>query len=682
MRWKSIGLASAGLLVAAVPLSGQAPGGWDAPRALELMERARARRALPAADSGLSSYQASANGYIYFYLDREGGDARTLVKVNQIALEVYWAAPNRTKQRIVGMREEMALPSRIHYHLDHLTVVQNEFGDRIRMGEGDEVRDVPHPAAPGSDSIYAFRVADSLTLRLPGAPEPIRVYEIEVKPRRMDRPALIGSVFLDRRTAAIVRMAFTFTPVSYIDPRLDYIRVSLDNGLWEGRYWLPNEQRIEIRRQVPILDFPVGGVIRGVLHIGDYRLNRGLPAAFFRGPRVVAVPRELRERYDFEAGLYAGLDEEGLDPPVDLATLRRRAAELVGVRDLSGLPRLRLYVPNASSALRYDRAEGVYIGAGASYALGAGPGIEVSGGYAFGAHHLALAGALRLPAIHATAVTLRAGRNMLRDLGIRPGAAGALNSLSAAMAGDDYLDPYYASGAALEFERRLGARWRAGLRLGYHEHRSAALEERTALFDGDARFRPVRAVGEGALYSVRAVLRRDLATDLAAGWSGDVSLEVGAHDGEEYIRPVVTMAARDASADRRTTFDIRATGGFISGHAPAQRLFLLGGRGTLPGFAYRGFIGDRFILADAEASREIFGPWVRLRALGAIGWTDMGTHTAPADWGVASTDGVRASLGFGLGLIYDVLRIDFARGLDGGDWQTIISVSPRLRDML
>jgi hypothetical protein len=124
--------------------------GWNSSRALELIRRARERRALPLADSLLRSYQSRADGRVYFYLDRRNSDARTLVKTDQIALEVFWAAPNLTKQRIVGLRDESRLPNRMRYHLDHLTVVQNEFGDAIRLGDGDEVSDVPHPAAPGS----------------------------------------------------------------------------------------------------------------------------------------------------------------------------------------------------------------------------------------------------------------------------------------------------------------------------------------------------------------------------------------------------------------------------------------------------------------------------------------------------------------------------------------------------
>jgi len=672
------------LLLACVrPLAGQASGEWNDPRTLDLIERARVRRAAPRADSGLTNYRANATGYVYFFLDREDSDERTLVKVDQIALEVYWAQPNRTKQRIVGLRDRSALPNRMRYHLDHLTVVQDEFGDVIRMGDGDEVRAVPHPVAPGSEAIYDFRIADSLTLHLAGAPEPIRVYEVEVRPRRLDRPAFIGSLFLDRASAAIVRMNFTFTPASYVDPRLDYIRVSLDNGLWEGRYWLPNEQKVELRRQVPELAFPAGGVIRGTLRIGDYRFNEELPPDLFRGARVVAMPRSLRESYDFDAGLYDGLAEEGLSPTPDLSELRRQAIELAGKRYLSGLPRLRLFLPNVSSVLRYNRAESLYLGAGASYATGASSHLEASAGYATGPDRLSLAGTLRLKPDDTHTVRFRAARNGLRDLGLRPGTAGVLNTLSAAVAGEDYLDPYFATGVGLELERRVpGSPWSTTLAVDWEEHRAAALEDSTSLFDDQARFRPVRAVPEGSLLAARAALHRLRPPATTGGWSGAFSLEAGAFEGAGYLRPVVEAGIIRKSGDRRAAMELRGAAGLAIGAVPAQKLFLLGGQGTLPGYPYRGFAGDRFILAEAEASREILGPWVRLRGFGAVGWTGADAGALPADWGVATTDGLRVGVGAGLGLVYDVLRLDVARGVRGGEWQVIVSVHPSLWDIL
>ena len=97
-------------------------------------------------------YQADARGYVYFYLDRRDIDERTLVKTDQVALQVFWKAPNLTKQVIVGMRDRKTLPTNIHYHLDHLAVVQDNFGDRINSfaSLADGAMQAPTPGSSGS----------------------------------------------------------------------------------------------------------------------------------------------------------------------------------------------------------------------------------------------------------------------------------------------------------------------------------------------------------------------------------------------------------------------------------------------------------------------------------------------------------------------------------------------------
>src|SRR5512139_1312124 len=94
------------LAVLASPAAGQTGDSWNSERALELIARARARRLLPQADTSLHNYVARAEGFVYFYLDRAESQERTLVKTDQVALDMYWAQPDLTKQRIVGLRDQ------------------------------------------------------------------------------------------------------------------------------------------------------------------------------------------------------------------------------------------------------------------------------------------------------------------------------------------------------------------------------------------------------------------------------------------------------------------------------------------------------------------------------------------------------------------------------------------------
>jgi hypothetical protein len=669
-----------------------AGAGWDDARALELVRRAQERRAETVADTALASYRADARGYVYFYLDRRDTGERTLVKTDQVALDVFWKAPAFAKQRIVGLRDEKKLPTRINYHLDHLSVVQDNFGDRIRLGDGDEVRDVLHPAAPESERFYTYRVADSLSIRLPGAGEPVRVYEVRVRPRDMGQPAFLGSVFVDQRRGDLVRMDFTFTPSSYVDRYLDYINISLDNGLWKERFWLPNQQRVEIRRQLPELDFPAGGVIRGTMRVSNYRFNDPVPDEFFRGPQVVAVPRAQREAFAFEQGLYEELREEGIGPDTELAEVRRQAMELARARMLSGLPISRLDAGTASETLRYNRAEGAVLAAGLSFRPSEAVVARVRGGWAFGAEHpLAEAGARWRAG--AAEVDASAFYNAPRDVGIAPAASGVVNTLSALLAGEDYTDPYYARGVELRLRTPLSPGWSGSAAARVEAHRPAALTTDFSLLGGADAFRAVAPVQRGTLFGGTAEVRRSIPSGVASGWGGGLTVDGGRFEADEdggdgthdFVRPVLDAQWVRRWSPRDALLELDGAAGAAWGRLPRQGLFLLGGRGTVPGYAFRAFGGDRFALGRATASADLAAPWLRGRVFGAAGWADVGSAggRALSGWPAAPTDGVRASLGAGLGIFYDLVRVDLARGLgDGGRWELIVETRPEFWDFL
>jgi len=105
---------------------------WNSPRATELLIRAQERRQLQQVDTAMLNYQADARGYVYFLLDHPESGRQNLVRTDQVAVDVYWRAPDEVRQHIVGWRERKELPvSRLHYYLDRLTVVQDNYGDGI-----------------------------------------------------------------------------------------------------------------------------------------------------------------------------------------------------------------------------------------------------------------------------------------------------------------------------------------------------------------------------------------------------------------------------------------------------------------------------------------------------------------------------------------------------------------------
>jgi len=663
-------------------------GGWNAPAALDLVDRARATRAGTRSEEGLRSYSAEADGYVYFYIDRPEVEERTLIRTDQLALEVLWRTPGLTRQRIVGRRNEESLPTTIRYHLDHLSVVQDEFEDVIRLGDGDEVSDVTHPVAPGAEQVYDYRVADSLTLSFGGAQQ-VRVYELQVRPKRPDLPGFVGTVYLDRERASIVRMAFTFTPASYVDPYVDYIRISLDNALWLDEFWLPYRQEAEIRRELPELDFLAGSVIRARFRVGDYRFNVPLPETVFGGRKVVnaGTPEELAG-HEFERGLYDDLDEAGLGPSGELADVTEQVREM-GVRQaLSGLAPARFHVGGVSDLVRYNRVEEFAFGIGTTLrlpsALGAGlgedPRLRLVGGYALGPERPWARAETTLRPGTRDRIDVTARFDQLVDIGPIRGASGLVNSL-AAIGAEDYLDPWT--------ERSVQALWARSmtdlpldlnpptllLGAGVARQRSAGLSA------DDPAFRPVREIDDGTYGWVEAGLETGSPTE---GLFTRTTARIGFGEGRTWSEPRVHAAWRTQDIPGEWSHEVKLDAGWVSGESPSQELFLLGGRETLPGHAYRTSGGDAFGLVRVRSGRPVWSPWLSAHVLGSVGWVDdLGDPSVPVSWNADDDVGdVRASLGAGVDLLWEVLRLDLAYGVPDGDWQLVFSVRPDFRGWL
>ena len=91
------------------PLTGQE---WNSPETLALVDRAVERRLAVQADSALTSYRSRAHGFVFFLAQIGEGLAEPprLVKADELDVEVYWRAPDRSKQVILGWRDGTFLP--------------------------------------------------------------------------------------------------------------------------------------------------------------------------------------------------------------------------------------------------------------------------------------------------------------------------------------------------------------------------------------------------------------------------------------------------------------------------------------------------------------------------------------------------------------------------------------------
>jgi hypothetical protein len=640
---------------------------WNSEDALALARRAVSRRSGAAADSSLHDYKAQAHGFLFFLgaFGQGLADPPRLVKADQLELEVYWRAPASSKQRVIGWRDQAQLPTDINYHRDHLGIIQNNFGSAIRLGEGDEVRDVPHPLAPGGLAVYDFALGDTMVIVLPE--REVRVVALRVRPKDFGRPRIVGTLYLDAGTADLVRMAFNFTPRSYLDPQLEDVSIELDNALWEDRYWLPYRQEIEIRRRATWLDVPVRGIIRARWEIDNYAFNLGLAQSWFAGDEITFLPKTERDSFPWKQPLAAALQD--VAEPVrqnDLERVRAQVEEIAGRRALSGLKARRLGVRGVSDLVHANRVEGLAVGAGIVLrGEGGGERRELRALTSYGFADRRAKGSL--------AAVERGGRGAvelslyreIRDVGDSPVIAPLVNSFSSQEFGRDYGDYYEAEGARVTYRHGAGVRgeWRATA------GRESIWSLPVAASPANGTFRPNPALGGNGVDLVQLgferrsegfAVRRDLHFECA--------VEAGRLDGgATYLR--LWSAGHVLVPAGGTRLLIRAQGGIASADLPAHRAFVLGGRGTLLGDDFRRWGGARMALVHFEWRIPVpfvalgVGPYARtprtltLAPFVALGST--GRPVAGTPW--SATPGPRATVGLGLEWL-GVFRVDMGFG--------------------
>ena len=454
---------------------------WNDPRTRALVERATERRANQLADTALVDYKATAHGYVTFLAQFGEGfpEPPKIVKADELGLEVYWRAPDLSKQRIMGRRDTLLLPTDINYHRDHLGIVQNNFRNIIRIGEGDEVRDVPHPLSPAGLEAYDFSIRDSLQIRL--GTRVLDVYEVLVRPRNDRQPRAVGAVYIDRESGEVVRMAFSFTRAALMDKDLEDVSVVLENALIEGRFWLPRRQEIEIRRTGSWLDYPARGIIRGRWEICCYEVNTGIPASFFAGPEIVMAPPSERAQ---KPSPFTGGILDSLPPDVravtdeDVKKVQEEARALVRAQALSRSRSLALSARHISDIARFNRVEGLALGTGFLQRLGAGVALAVSGRYGFSDQQFKGRGALEYRTGAGSSLIL-AAESQYSDVSDEPETSLVRNTIAAQEFGSDYTDTYDLRRLSLSASlARPG--WRPTLELAYERHEPLLVHARPA----------------------------------------------------------------------------------------------------------------------------------------------------------------------------------------------------------
>lgn len=695
----------AGHALAQAPVKDTPPtSGWRNPAADSLVARAIARRGLQLADSTLLSYTATAHGFLAFVAQLGEGVLipPKVVQSEELALTIAWWQPGRSAQQLVGRRDTTLLPADVAYYRDRYSVVLDNLPDRIRLGDGQDVRDVPHPLGAAAASIYEYAQGRPLVISIPG--REILVDEVKFRPRDANVAAAVGSVYLDRETAAVVRLSMTFTRAAIIDKRIETLVVTLENGLVRERYWLPRRQEVEVSRNPEWFDIPARGIVRGKWEIAGYDVNERIADAVKTMPRWSSKPKEELAKYKFEGRVI-----DALPPELQVATredvVQARVMAEAAVRSamLARPATAKVATRGISDFGRYNRAEGLALGLGGAHRSSTGLEFSARGRYGFSDREVK--GQIAIgpaPAFGRVPLFQLFAEREYRDLAFAE-RAGVTNSLAAGLFGSDYTQPIDVRAAGILWRKSATSAftWRLAAERESAVDVNATAVSRTFAPTLDAwSLRGVRAEVSGVggwsgseplawrgSWQLTASAGSAHGTQVI-GWGPTVDPVPGAPIPTRSVNPLVARAqgmlqlVRPLGGDRSVL--VHTMAGVAGGRdLPPQWLVFAGGPWSAPGYDYASFASRGLLTARAEYRMPTWGPSI---PLGRFGKSPPHVTLAPFVQATALAagesrtagrpSGVYPSAGVGVLFFYDLLRADIAYGArqGNGTWRFAIDI--------
>jgi hypothetical protein len=670
---------------------------WNRPDVDSLVERAVVRRSQ--VDAALRAWTADALGTLEFLV--ELGDGAVLpprvVKLEQLASKIRWQTPGNTQQRIIGRRDTLLFPGDVGFYSDRYGVVTNNLGDRIRLGDGHDVRDLPHPLSDAGRPGYEFAAADSLSLSVPG--RRVEVYELLLRPRNPKEPGMVGSVYLDRATGDLVRLAVTFTRSAILDQRIERLGLILENLLVEGTWWLPYTQELEVVRAATWFDFPTKGIVRGRWRVLDHAVvadpdvplppplpTDGRVLVNLPGQRIgLASPRE-RSEYRWTDSIASALAPEEQLTKDDVAAVRRQAEAIVQERALERVQHASLGGRGISDLFHVTRVEGVAFGLAGR--IVPGPGWSVGAQVSYGFSDDVVKGRLELGWRPRSSLAFGLfGERRYRDAGDVQEVSGVRNTISSQVAGDDNTDPFDVQGAGAWVRASFddnGLTWLTAASL----ERQRSVSVNASPWSGSYR----STIPALALDAVRFDTR--LTRGLHAGpWGATVSWMLngrviasrplgGAGTGDGVTARLAASAVVQLPAGA-TRLHLETHGGVVGGsRVPTQELVRYGGIVSGPGYGFHQFAGREAVSQRVEWRVPV--PFVSVPLL-KYGRTPRSATLAPYAHVVCvggrevigdptPAEGCFPSVGVGFSALFDLVRFDLAHGFREGGWKFGVDV--------
>ncbi|MEX2571900.1 MAG: hypothetical protein WD737_11430 [Gemmatimonadota bacterium] len=663
---------------------------FDSPETEALVVRAIAN--LGEVPSDLQDYRAQVQTTMQLSIASDTlGVADLPATVDELVSSVRWARSGHLRQEVIGhrMRVLVPLPYTLATIFETPWVIPHLYGIRIYAPLGS--RAAVNPFGASGPRYYQYQAGDTLRVRLPD--ELLTLVPISIRPRHApgdtDEQLVIGTFYLDASRAAVARARMGFAGRERLLPRsFGQVQtfLELENGLWEGRFWLPFRQRRDILFESSLL----GGAVtaRVVNRFLDLDMNTGWQPS----GDLVQLDWNLGDPDAAFADWRGPIGDEESELAIgDFADLQ--LATSAGAAS-PGSVRAHVHYDRGSHLFRYNRVEGAFVGLGGRL-IPADPRRDRWELYATGGWAISegtARGEIAFKQGTAVAPTATGGPDWgfeaaayrrLRDIQpFRPTFMWDwFYTLPAVLWGADPRDYYDATGAELSGIVRQG-RWSGRTTLRLERHDSVTVNTQRFLFGTAAEFEPLAGVRTGDLLAVEAGGQYSLgpgAFGIGNSLLARVETEVGMAD-FSYRRATGLVSIRYALGP--LTLAARADGGHAWGATPPQKLFRFGSVEGLRGFEPNEFGGSTALLGRARfliglpprsarplARAGLFlVPPLRpnLVLLGETGWTDVTNDLADdlARLGARPTDGFRSSVGLGISFFDDAVTVERLRPLD------------------
>ena len=679
---------------------------------------ATARRLVAAARTRRETIDRSITAYRTRMRERIGVGIRALrrdrmVYRRELTLQIDWRRDSVTSIEVIGARQSVpaavpkpSLPEDLKS--DAGDYAFDPANDRLTIGGSNARRDSTppqdstkhrdeiefrHPLAPGSERYYRFATGDSSVIVFPDG-RTIRLRELRIIPRQLDFRLLAGSFWIDEASHGVVRAlfrparAFDFEQdvsdedskdvPGFVKPiRVEIRFLTIDYGLWTGRWWLPRLIAMDaVATAGSFLTMPMRyeRVYDEYQVTGDTTLPRAprpprATAAEDSAARAACHAREKSEqiscqcenghclafRVHIPTDTAALLASTALPPPFgaanDTLISEGEMRDLTrGLGDLPAAPWQFHARPPRWGLARYNRIEGLSLGARGELDLGRvsldGTGriatsdgtLDVEGGVVreTGAARLRLAGYYRLAAVDPNA----------RSLGIG-------NSLNALVLGRDDGDYFHATGAELTIAPPITLPQRYTVRLYVEQQRFARkwtdFSIPHAIHDEHV-FRPNITADSADQFGASITFRAQRGIDPErTQWMADVTLD-GALGTYQFGRATSTLRVT-APLGRQMVGAVELAGGMSDGQVPVQTFWYLGGPGTMRGYDGNAASGDAFWRGRLELANR----WPAARA---VIFADVG-NAGPREH--LSLVRPLTGVGAGVSFVDGLIRIDFTR---------------------